>query len=345
MSFLLRAALLAPLLALAPAADAQCIVSSTGTGIQCNTLYAGQTINAGSVCLEIVNGELIVTYNTTGGWQLVEAHIWVGTSLASMPQTKSGNPKIGNFPYASGDITGATTYTQTISLGNIFTCPNTVTRRLFIAAHAALRLPLPGGGFQYETGWSEGSRFVEQGNWGTYSGVVVTCDCATTPPESKCETAYLYSEGEATCFTSLPLGSNNWGWTNHFEAAGTHQAQIYAGAGGCSLTAGTNVGTSFVIYTPPASATERGKVVVEIVMADCGSTKFKVEEAHLYVGGEVLPRDNQGEFTSAPGQFPLKYDYTEGKSVLRYEVDLMPGVENPYVVLHMVVCANATCFQ
>ena len=35
-------------------------------------------------------------------------HLAVGDDLTDIPANKKGNPKIGNFPYASGDITGAT---------------------------------------------------------------------------------------------------------------------------------------------------------------------------------------------------------------------------------------------
>ncbi|MGA1824192.1 MAG: hypothetical protein ACMUIP_05955 [bacterium] len=98
---------------------AQCVSTIDGSGVQCQALLAGQTIDAGLVCVEVVGTDLVVTYDTANGWELVETHLWVGDSLADMPQTKQGNPKIGNFPYNSGDITGATSYNVSISLDDL----------------------------------------------------------------------------------------------------------------------------------------------------------------------------------------------------------------------------------
>lgn len=61
----------------------------------------------------------VVRYSTSNGWQMTEAHLWVGDGLATMPQTETGNPQIGLFPYRSGDITGATSYTLTIPLSSL----------------------------------------------------------------------------------------------------------------------------------------------------------------------------------------------------------------------------------
>jgi hypothetical protein len=106
---ILAVAALGVLLAVVPAAVAQCVTGVNGqAGDTCTTLYAGQTIDAGTVCSSVNGDNLDVTFTTTGGWELEEAHLWVGTKLSDMPQTKKGNPKIGNFPYNSGDISGST---------------------------------------------------------------------------------------------------------------------------------------------------------------------------------------------------------------------------------------------
>lgn len=62
-------------------------------------LYGGQDIEAGTVTLETTDTDLIVTYQTTDGWQLGTTHLYVG-SEEGLPTTGSGNPKIGHFPYA-----------------------------------------------------------------------------------------------------------------------------------------------------------------------------------------------------------------------------------------------------
>ena len=63
------------------------------------TLYGGQDIEAGTVTLETNDTDLIVTYQTTDGWQLGTTHLYVG-SEEGLPTGNNGNPKIGQFPYA-----------------------------------------------------------------------------------------------------------------------------------------------------------------------------------------------------------------------------------------------------
>ena len=87
-----------------------------GQQTACVTLYAGQDIDAGTVCYEIIGDNLLVTYSTTGGWELTEAHFWSGCAADGYPSTPKGNPKIGNFPYNAGDITGATVYSFSVDL-------------------------------------------------------------------------------------------------------------------------------------------------------------------------------------------------------------------------------------
>ena len=93
---------------IAGAASAQCVVGDGGSATKCVDLIAGQSIDAGDICLTVNGTNLEVSYTTQDGWELEEAHLWTGTALADMPQTRKGNPKIGNFPHNSGDITGAT---------------------------------------------------------------------------------------------------------------------------------------------------------------------------------------------------------------------------------------------
>lgn len=75
------------------------------------TLFAGQAIDSGTVSAEVVGSNLEVLYTTTNGWELTEAHLWVGSTKADMPQTRKGSPIPGRFPYNSGDITGVTSHT------------------------------------------------------------------------------------------------------------------------------------------------------------------------------------------------------------------------------------------
>ena len=333
------ATLAASLAVLAAPSDAQCVLTTDGTGIQCQTLFAGQTIDAGEVCVEIVGTNLVVEYNTANGWELVETHVWVGDSLADMPQTRKGNPKVGNFPYKSGDVTGTTSWSLTVPLANLnFTCP-APDKIFYVAAHAALQKPDDSGGFQTETGWSDGDRFVEKGNWGTFTTITLTCDCGDTPPPPvgvSCETAF--GRGSVnTCFLDIDEDGNSdgdfsrWGWSNGPLGPGLYTLDVYAGAGQCDVTKGTLVGTLTVDYVDGMNA------LVTFSTTGC----FSMTETHLYVGNEILARDVNNEFTVAPGQYPLQHDLNNATED-GYEINGLSG--DIYVVGHAVVCAPDDCW-
>ena len=140
------------LLTVALSANAQCIEGGDESGTQLFTLYAGQTIDAGTVSVTVNGDNLDVTYTTTNGWELSETHLWVGLSITDMPQTRKGNPIPGQFPYVSGDITGATSYTSSVALGDLgFSCPGD-DKNFLMAAHASLSRDNGDGTYQTETG-------------------------------------------------------------------------------------------------------------------------------------------------------------------------------------------------
>ena len=94
-------------------------VNNYSVNSHCVSLYADQTIETGQVCVTVEDDQLCVTYTVIGGWEFREVHLWIGETLAEMPQTRKGNPKVGNFPYTSGDITGQTTYTFCIPVADV----------------------------------------------------------------------------------------------------------------------------------------------------------------------------------------------------------------------------------
>ena len=61
-----------------------------------NDLIAGQHIKVGTVTYEIVGDVFRVTYNTTDGWEISEAHMWAGEH-GTWPRNKPGSPKVGHF--------------------------------------------------------------------------------------------------------------------------------------------------------------------------------------------------------------------------------------------------------
>ncbi len=144
------------------------------------TLYAGQTIDVGTVTVGIDNETdyIYVKYETIDGWYIAETHVFVGTDGSQIPVNKPGNPKIGHFPYSTtheyGDGTNVVMYP---------TIPYETGQAFVVATHAVV-YTLDG---QEETAWSwneEATRFSGK-RWGwflnfSYNGL---------PPS---QTPYLY---------------------------------------------------------------------------------------------------------------------------------------------------------
>jgi hypothetical protein len=316
----------------------------------CVDLLAGQTIYAGMVCFVVDgNNVLTVTYTTEGGWELTEAHFWAGCSSTGYPMTRQGNPIPGQFPYNSGDITGATTYTFLVDLNDpaFASCLGTIDcdngNVFFAMSHAALRKDNGDGTYETQTGWGTGSRVVQRGNWATQSTLTLF-DNSCNGGEPQCfasDTAFAYGDGVATCFLDIDEdGDGNgdfdrWGWSNGSLGAGTYTFDIYAGAGQCDLSKGTLVGTLSVSY-------DGSTATVTYTMA----SGFTMDDTHLYVGADILPSHCSGPncgYTVAPGQFPMIHEGLNGASVDSYEID---GLSGPiYVVAHATVMVPVTCTQ
>ncbi|NOQ13735.1 MAG: hypothetical protein GQ583_04545 [Methyloprofundus sp.] len=334
-------AMLASMLAFSIGAHAASMATEDGSGIQTQILYAGQTTEVGTVTTEVVGENLVVTYNTIGGWELNETQLWVGNDIADMPQTRQGNPKIGNFPYKNeGEFVDPTSYSIEIPLNILgFICPVADTE-YFVAAHATVQL-IDGAGsvIQTETAWADGDRFVERGMWGTFFTITLTCD--DTPPigsGENCETAFAYSGGTNAIDTDITNsfldivdedgGSfNRWGWSNGAVSAGSYSWDIYAGAGQSDIAKGTLVGTLTVDYDG---------ATVDVTYTMTAGSPYYMDENHLYVGNDILARDVNNEFTVAPGQYPTIHDDLNGATTDSYTIGGLS--DNIYVVAHAVVC-------
>ncbi len=107
-------------------------------------LIAGQNMDAGTVVVTIVNGEIVVTY-VGEGWEITETHLYIGPE-EEMPSTNNGNPKVGNFPYKNNHPAGTTEVT--------YTGPSLLEGDcVYIAAHAVVVNTTTG---QTETAWAAG---------------------------------------------------------------------------------------------------------------------------------------------------------------------------------------------
>ncbi|MCA9658710.1 MAG: hypothetical protein KC486_10220 [Myxococcales bacterium] len=336
----------------APNADAEeRAVEIAGEG-GCVALLAGQSIDAGTVCAAVDNaadtsatcgagatGVLKVTYATTGGWELVEAHLAAGDDLADIPTNKKGNPKIGNFAYNSGDITGATEHSFAVPLcelgldGADEVCEPVTA---YLAAHAAVRKDNGEGGFETQTGWGDGDGFTDKGSWAEYFTLELSCNGEPEPePEpSACETAFAFGGDAATCFIGADFDGNGeddgihrWGWSNGPVSAGTSTVwPVYAGAGQCDTDKGAHIGDLAVSYDGATATLEFQRVGDHVL-----------NEEHLYVGSEPLPRDVNNEYTVAPGQYPLVVDLG-GATTTSNTIDGLSG--DIYVVYHGVACSS-----
>lgn len=291
---------------------------SYALGTQCQTLYAGQTINAGSVCVSVDGDNLDVAYTTTGGWQLDAAHLWIGDSLSTMPQTKTGNPQIGQFPYKSGDITGATSYLFAIPLSSLSAGTDLCGHTFDIAAHAALRKADGSGGYETQTGWGDGTQINGRGSWATYFTYTVTCDTTPPPPPSlTCETGFAL--GDAT-FVSLGLTRDRWGWEVGPLAAGASITEpLYAGAAQNDPSKGTLVGSVAISY-------DGNTVSVSYSM----NSGYVLDATHLYAGTTNVS-------TISPGQYGNTHDPLDNVSSDAYSIGGFDG-QSAYVVAHAVVC-------
>ena len=62
-------------------------------------LIGGRNIGLGYIIVTNDDFSCCVEFVTTDGWVMTETHLAIGMSLEDIPQTRSGNPKVGNFPY------------------------------------------------------------------------------------------------------------------------------------------------------------------------------------------------------------------------------------------------------
>jgi len=137
------------------------------------TLFADQTIDVGTLNVEVIGSNLVVTYNITDPWELLETHLYVGT----VAPTKSAP---GRFPYGPEDAVDGVCTIPLADFGGVFS--------LYIAAQAEVQKPivdefdvpiLDGDGnptYQEETAWAIGDESIcipPCKNWAMYFSFVV----------------------------------------------------------------------------------------------------------------------------------------------------------------------------
>jgi hypothetical protein len=148
------------------------------------------------------------------------------------------------------------------------------------------------------------------------------CECEAT------ETAFAYDELLGTCFLDIEgLNANRWGWTIGPLEEGEYEFEIWAGAGQCDLLSGSLVGVLSVEYTG-------GTAIVTYNMDTCRTLK----ETHLYIGNDILPKDQNDDFTVAPGLYGNTHSEVEDEAD-QFVIDGLSG--QIYLIAHAIVCVEA----
>lgn len=308
---------------------------TTSAWANCTDLIAGQHTKAGEICITTDFTNLTVTYNLEGDWQFGEAHLWVGTSTTDMPQTRNGSPKIGNFPYTDEYLDGLTTKAFVIPLSDFEGVGCYQNETLFVAAHAALKQVVGGVVVSTETGWAAGDRFRERGSWATYFSYTLPCDedPGTGPGGDRCETAWAYGSN-AFCGDPV-LGVTRWGWYDQLMAEGETTQTLWAGAGQCDTSKGTNVGS--VSYN-----LNSGNLTVNIATTG----EFYLTEVHYYAdSSHIAPVHPNGGYTVAPGSLDEGRDADNGFTPRISDSWSEGNHIMPYVMTHAVVCAPESAWE
>lgn len=320
--------------------------------VTCVPLLAGKDIDAGTVCSSIDNtvdtaatcgagstGVMNVTYQTTGGWQLVRARMAVGTGLEEIPTNRKGKARLHEFPYDSGSITGATTHTFAVPLcqlgldGALDACDPVLAH---LSNEAELRKPTgKPGKFQQKKAWGDGELLGRRWRHGKYYTMGLECvsDDPPPPPLEGCETAFAHGPA-ATCFLGADLdgdgvddGFANWGWTNGPIAPGTSTSwPVYAAAGGCDPSRGEIVGNLGVTYTGESAVLTFERVGTVLL-----------DEEQIHIGSEALPRDAAGELSINLSDFDVVADHA-GATTSAHTVTGLSG--DIYVSYHAIACGD-----
>jgi len=139
-----------------------------------NDLIAGQNSVMGEVMVYNSKDMLYIVYSTHENWFISETHAYVG-ALENMPQTPTGNPKLGNFPYNTSHSPGVNTFTYQIPMNQLTLC-------FEIVAHASVyKTDAQGNVIQTETAFGKGNQINSKGSWAMHFNYCLQeCSCNYT---------------------------------------------------------------------------------------------------------------------------------------------------------------------
>lgn len=133
-------------------------------------LLADQDVDVGTVLAVLDDDSLDVTYTTTGDWYMSETKLAVAENCDDIPQTRSGNPQVGQFEYSATHDPPVQQYTFELPRDADWESGDT----LCIAAHADVFQDENSNGTyesdvdREESAWGNGDRFTDRGNWATH---------------------------------------------------------------------------------------------------------------------------------------------------------------------------------
>ncbi len=150
------------------------------------------------------------------------------------------------------------------------------------------------------------------------------------------ETAFAYDSSKNRCFISD--GFDNWGWTNGYYEIGkpyTNLIKLIAGAGGCDITKGVEVG-KLTFSSVKTTDDYHGTVTVKYELY----AGYTLGAVHLYVGDDKYPANNNN-ITVAPGQYTIIADnLPNGTTTYTFTVNVTTIDKKFYIIAHADVKGN-----
>lgn len=255
-------------------------VTANGTESQTVGLITRRSQSVGTVTFNDVDLDadgtsdaLEVRYVTHDGWMLMNVDLWVGPSLADMPDTRAGDPKPRQFPYRARKIKDSE-WSVIVPFAAIgYSCGDAST--WYAAAHAMVKKEHGRKRFMVESAWSGDTRFRDKrGHWATYTTIVIDCENGGPPPPTS-HPAYAYTIG-SEC---LSLYGVTPGWTTPIFDSGTYDFVLYADPSDCETSGLTAVGTVTLEYDGISNATVNFAISPPYVMSLAAVFYSDVESA------------------------------------------------------------------
>lgn len=346
------------------------------------TIWAGQTNDVGTITVTNTNTHLTIDIQLTGGVVFdpskdEQVKIWTGTDFTLMPQTNTGTPIPGQFPFKSGSgdpplpEASGSSYSLTIALadaGIVF--PAGCNSTLHVVAHLDVFGSSISGG---QTAFGGCIAGATGRRWWFYLDHVICChDTVVDPPDlGGCETAFAKgnwvwvtdsNKANPEKLPTLYLIRNRWGWAINLLEGGTFIRDLYAGAGLNNTAKGRKVGTVTVKWYNSADPLNPDAVPNVVTVEYQLSAGYRLAETHVYASNLPPP-------TTAPGRYGNNHDYFLACDNVTYDkhgplpleddgaLDIckdgagpVPGGLDPevecrgvWIIAHAVVCDEAQC--